>query len=143
MFAVSSLKFADNVMNCETTKTILAGSRYMTSVAQAEQLQSGIERIRQRFLQGLDTRAEQILELLNQLENPDKDRETCLEIHAIVHKLHGTAKTVGFPKIGTMSAELEHHINDLLAKPGPPDTVVIQVLLDELLDQIEGLLGGE
>jgi chemotaxis protein histidine kinase CheA len=115
----------------------------MTSVAQAEQLQSGIERIRQRFLQGLDARAEQIFELLNKLGNAESDREACMEIHAIVHKLHGTAKTVGFPTIGTMSAEFEHYINDLLAKPGTPDTVVVQVLLDELLDEIEALLRGE
>lgn len=115
----------------------------MASVAQAEQLQSGLERIRQRFLQGLDARAEQIFELLDRLGNSETDRETCVEIHAIAHKLHGTAKTVGFPKIGTMSAALEHLINDTLAKPGTPDTIMVHAQLDELLDEIEGLLRGE
>lgn len=115
----------------------------MTNAAQAEQLKLGIELIRQRFLQGLDVRAEQIFELLGKLGNAESDRDSCMEIHAIVHKLHGTAKTVGFPTIGTLSAELERYINDLLAKPGTPDTFVVQAMLDELLDEIEGLLKGE
>ncbi len=112
-------------------------------MTEADKLQAGLLRIRQRFLQNLDSQADDIFRLLEALGNPDTDRPTCAEIRSIAHRLNGTAKTVGFEDIGVKSARLENRVEQALAATGVPDVRAVRQDLEDLLDEIEETLRGE
>lgn len=109
-------------------------------LTQDNNLEAGLARIRQRFLQRLNGQADEIFNLLETLGNPTTDPETCTSLHAIAHKLHGTAKTVGFAQVGEMSAALELCISQAMSTPGPLDVAPIRDRLEQLLDEIEATL---
>jgi HPt (histidine-containing phosphotransfer) domain-containing protein len=108
----------------------------------SDPFQAGLLRIRQRFLQNLDTQADNIFRLLEALGKPETDRATSAEIQAIAHKLHGTAKTVGFDAIGTKAAKAESSAEMVISAAGTPDVTALRSHLDDLLDEIEDALRG-
>ncbi len=112
-------------------------------MTETEALQSGLTRIRQRFLLNLDIQADDLFQLLERLGNTHADHATCTEIHAIAHRIHGTAKTIGFAEIGVKSAELELYISQAMLTSGPLDAMPIFDLLENLLDEIESTLRGD
>lgn len=109
-------------------------------LTQDNNLEAGLSRIRQRFLQRLDGQADEIFNLLEILGNPATDAETSASLHAIAHKLHGTAKTVGFAKLGEISAELELCISQAMSNSGAADVVAVRNRTEQLLDEIEATL---
>lgn len=111
-------------------------------MTEPDTFQAGLMRIRQRFLQNLDTHADGIFRLLEALGKPETDRATCSEIQAIAHKLHGTAKTVGFDEIGIKAAKLENCADQALSATGAPDVGEVRNLVEDLLDEIEEALRG-
>jgi chemotaxis protein histidine kinase CheA len=111
-------------------------------MTETDHFEAGLARIRQRFLQSLDTHADDMFRLLEALGEPETDRATCSEIQAIAHRLHGTAKTVGFEAIGIKSAQLESCAVQALSAPGAPNVDAISSFLEDALDEIEEALRG-
>lgn len=105
--------------------------------------QAGLLRIRQRFLLSLDSHADEIFRLSEALGKPKTDPATCAEIKSIAHKLHGTAKTVGFDEIGTKAAKLENCVHQALSATAVPEVSGVRELLEDLLDEIEQALRGD
>lgn len=88
----------------------------------------------------LEERADDLyddLEALGVSETDAELEETFLELQKKAHKLHGLAGAIGFPRVGALSANIEKHIDLLLAGPRPLDATFVQDLLNELLDEIE------
>ncbi|WP_050523583.1 Hpt domain-containing protein [Pseudorhodobacter wandonensis] len=106
-------------------------------MTELDTFQAGLMRIRQRFLQSLDTHSDGISRLSKALGKPDTDQETCAEIRTIAHRLHGTAKTVGFDEIGTKAANLEICVSQALSATAVPDVNKVRRLLEDLSDEIE------
>ncbi|MGO4910072.1 Hpt domain-containing protein [Pseudorhodobacter sp. W20_MBD10_FR17] len=112
-------------------------------MTEPDTFQAGMMRIQQRFLQSLDSHADEIFRLSEALGKSETDRATCAEILAIAHKLHGTAKTVGFDEIGTKAATLENSVHPALFVTAVPDVSDVRRLLEDLLDEIEDTLRGD
>ena len=84
----------------------------------AADISSGLEPIRHRFLSMLHERQ---IETLNDLEvalnTPDQAAEALGRIEATLHKIAGTAGTLGFDKLGQMARQVEEQIMAYLADP--------------------------
>jgi HPt (histidine-containing phosphotransfer) domain-containing protein len=117
--------------------------RYVDQMTETDTFQAGLLRIRHRFLQSLDPHADEIFRLSEALGKPETDRATCAEIRAIAHKLHGTAKTVGFDEIGSKAATLENCVHQALSATAVPEVSGVREFLEDLLDKIEQVLRGD
>lgn len=115
---------------------------YGMNTAGAVSVNSAITKIREKFLEGLEERANLIEELLGALEEPTLIERACVGIRAHAHKLHGLAGTVGFPRIGALAAQLEHHIDLVLDGPRPIDAGFVDDLTRSLLSEIDTQLDG-
>jgi chemotaxis protein histidine kinase CheA len=111
--------------------------------AGAATLESGIARIRERFILGLEDREDEFLDYLEIVDDPAQSENAINSIRAKAHKLHGLAGTVGFARLGSLAAQLEHHIDLLLAGPRPLEVGFAKELLNALLDEIETILKSE
>jgi len=103
----------------------------------AEQLNAGLARIRERFLQSLSDRIDAFYELLDGLSDPERWEDTCAELRTNAHKLHGICASVGFAEIGERAARLELKIDGLGHDLHPDDIGEIRGLLNCLLDEME------
>lgn len=103
----------------------------------AAQLNSGLARIRERFLESLSDRIDDFYESLSGLQAPERWAETCAEIRARAHKLHGICASVGFSEIGEKAAHLEERIDALGPEPDAQDIDEVHRLLNRLLDEME------
>jgi HPt (histidine-containing phosphotransfer) domain-containing protein len=112
----------------------------MRDVMREEDFQTELVGVQQRFKLRLEAYLEELRLLHGSLGTSDKDRALCAEIHVIAHRLHGTAKMVGFDKTGTLSADLELSITQALAASGPLDLGQVTGRLKDLLAEIECVL---
>ena len=110
--------------------------------SKAAALEAGLARIRERFIASLNDRIDQFCALLEQLEDPATEESACMDIRAQAHKLHGICGSVGQPRMGALAAQVEHHIDSLLAGPRPLNTDFVDELLNALLDEMEQNLDG-
>ena len=113
-----------------------------TEVDKSAILQAGLAKIRERFISSIDGRIEEFCALLERLENPETEESACLDIRAEAHKLHGICGSVGFPRMGALAAQLEQHIDSLVAGPRPLNTDFVDELLNTLMDEMEQSLDG-
>jgi len=113
---------------------------YGVDAAGAVNVNSAISKIRAKFLEGLEDRANLIEELLEAVAMPELTERACIGVRAHAHKLHGLAGTVGFPRIGALAAQLEHHIDTLIAGPRPIDASFVDELAQSLLAEIDARL---
>ncbi|MGV6810839.1 MAG: Hpt domain-containing protein [Brevirhabdus sp.] len=113
---------------------------YGMNAAGAADVNSAISKIREKFLQGLEDRANLIEGLVGELGSPETAEQISKEIRAHAHKLHGLAGTVGFPRIGALAAQLEHHIDLVMDGPRPVDTNFTGELAQTLLAEIDAQL---
>lgn len=105
-------------------------------------LQAGLARIRERFISSLDERIEEFCSLSERLEDPATEESACMEIRAQAHKLHGICGSVGQPRMGALAAQLEQHIDTVIAGPRPLNTDFVDELLNALLDEMEQNVDG-
>ncbi|MGR3839785.1 MAG: Hpt domain-containing protein [Cognatishimia sp.] len=105
-------------------------------------LQAGLAKIRERFIGSLEGRIDQFCGLLERLENPQTEESACQDIRAEAHKLHGICGSVGFPRMGALAAQLEQHVDSVIAGPRPLNTDFVDELLNTLLDEMEQSLDG-
>lgn len=110
--------------------------------SKAALLEAGLAKIRARFIESLEDRIESFCGLLEQLEDPATEESACMEICAQAHKLHGICGSVGQPRMGALAAQVEHHIDSLLAGPRPLNTDFVDELLNALLDEMEQNVDG-
>lgn len=103
----------------------------------AAQLEAGLARVRERFCLSLEDRIDELYELLENLGDEALCERACVEIRARAHKLHGIAASVGFARMGTLAAQLEHQIDLLIDGSQPQDSAIVQDLLNVLLDEME------
>jgi HPt (histidine-containing phosphotransfer) domain-containing protein len=113
-----------------------------TEVDKSAVLQAGLAKIRERFISSLDGRIEEFCALLERLENPQTEESACMEIRAQAHKLHGICGSVGFPRMGALAAQLEQHVDSVIAGPRPLNTDFVDELLNTLMDEMEQSLDG-
>ncbi|MBL4750033.1 MAG: Hpt domain-containing protein [Amylibacter sp.] len=85
-------------------------------------LQDQLKVVRERFISLLDERLDE-LEVLREHIDQGKNREEALKkIQFIVHKISGTAGTLGFPETGKLAARAEDAIIRTLASGGEQPT---------------------
>ncbi|WP_372886679.1 Hpt domain-containing protein [Shimia sp.] len=106
----------------------------------AAKLEAGFAKLRERFVEGLEEREEEFLNLLEVLNDPAQTEASADGIRAHAHKLHGLSGTLGYARLGSLAAQLEHHIDLILAGPRPLETGFLTELLDALLDEIQNIL---
>lgn len=100
----------------------------------AEILQNHLKVVRARFISLLDDRLDE-LEDLREAIDLEEGREKALEqIQFILHKIGGTAGTLGFAETGQIARDAENAIIDNLASAGlkPP--------FDNMIELIDGFL---
>ncbi|MFX0547546.1 Hpt domain-containing protein [Roseovarius sp. S1116L3] len=85
-------------------------------------LSSGLERVRQRFLETLRDRFNRVVRLRAKVAEEVDVQDSLCEIGKICHKIAGTAATLGFPDLGSNAAEIDDLImsnQDELKNPDP------------------------
>ncbi|GAA6209925.1 hypothetical protein NBRC116601_32180 [Cognatishimia sp. WU-CL00825] len=110
--------------------------------SKAAVLEAGLARIRERFVASLEDRIEGFCGLLEQLEDPATEESACMEIRASAHKLHGICGSMGYPRMGSLAAQLEQHVDTVIDGPRPLNTDFVDELLNALLDEMEQSVDG-
>lgn len=110
--------------------------------SKAALLEAGLAKIRARFIESLEDRIDGFCAQLERLEDPATAEAACMDIRADAHKLHGICGSVGQPRMGALAAQVEHHIDSLMAGPRPLNTDFVDELLNALLDEMEQNVDG-
>ena len=92
-----------------------------------EQMIPGIGRIRARFLDMLPDRLNELEEFFTEMQEDSLDMEALDQSQGILHKIAGTAGTLGLQELGDMARTCENNIVGLM-KNGTPD--LEQVFID-------------
>lgn len=100
-------------------------------------LQMRMAELKEKFIDTLDSKIADLDRLMQYLENPELAERACREIRTRVHKIHGTAGTMGFPRMGALASQLENFIDKLFNAGPVTDTKFVGELLDSLLDEME------
>lgn len=101
------------------------------------QLQAGLAKIKQRFIESLPEKVAELDSLLDGLYE-DGDTEKVIEaIGQRAHKLHGLSGSFGFEAIGAAAAKLEHEVNAVMFGPRPIGSERVEAHTVALLDLIE------
>lgn len=77
----------------------------------AGNMSAGIARIRARFIEELRVRRTRLIALRARLADETQADTALKEIGQISHKIAGTAKTLGFPALGTIAAAIDDAID--------------------------------
>ena len=102
-------------------------------------IDSALANARQRFVRQMAHRTVELFKAFEKLRQSSCDQEreaVCLDVRAKIHKLHGLAAMVGFPRIGSLASVLENHIDLVVAGPRPIETDFVVELLEELLTEM-------
>jgi HPt (histidine-containing phosphotransfer) domain-containing protein len=113
----------------------------MSEIIQDDEIDAELLGIQQRFVVRLKAYVEELRALQSALESTETYRDACNGIYIIAHRLHGTAKTIGFARLGAMSAELELSVKQALAISSLPSIPDVRSLLDAYLGEIEAVIG--
>lgn len=106
------------------------------------QLQAGLARIKQRFIEGLPERVAEFDQLMDALYETENTVEVVEAIGQRAHKLHGQAGSFGFNNIGALAAKLEHTVDEVMNGPRPVQTEGVETALVDLLDLIDAELSA-
>ena len=90
--------------------------------AVASPLQDQLKVIRDRFIVLLADRRYELQDLRKHLENSEPNEDIYKQIQFIVHKIAGTAGTLGFPEFGQLALNTETIIVNHLSKQDASDT---------------------
>lgn len=106
------------------------------------QLQAGLAKIKQSFLNELPDLIDRYDDLLNRLyEDEEADAAAVIEeIKFHAHKLHGRSGTFGLDRLGQQAAAVERAAMNALEGARPIDTEAVEVQLVTLLDEVEATL---
>lgn len=101
----------------------------------------GMERIRARFLEMLDERLRLIDALFGASETGFPTTDTLKRTQEVLHKIAGTAGTLGMPALGESARECEEMILSHV-EVGAPDVGNILRSLGRFVDEAERALSG-
>ena len=107
------------------------------------QLLSGMERLKERFVQTLPEHVSAFDDLWDCLAEPTQTAAAGSEISKLAHKLHGQAGSFGFPRIGALAAQVEKEAHVLMRAEGDIKTDLLEELMAALLDEIEDNVQAE
>lgn len=93
----------------------------MTQAAE-NQLQDRLKVVRERFLTLLDDRLDELEILRGHIDQQERRQEVLQRTQFIVHKISGTAGTLGFVEIGKLAAKTEETIIQFLSGKSPHPT---------------------
>lgn len=108
------------------------------------EMESQLARLRSKFRSSLIERILSFEELKRELQLDCNSAVALQAISALSHKITGVAATLGFPAVGALASEMERRISDGLARGISVHEAWCDTLpvLEELLDEMEGLLEG-
>lgn len=98
------------------------------TMARLASARAKIAALRQRFLEQLPERLEQIQALSHQLDMAAPDAALLRELHRLVHNIKGTGRSFGFSALGDLAGEFEDLLTTVLdpdTNPPPPDWPVL------------------
>ncbi|MGO4915031.1 Hpt domain-containing protein [Pseudogemmobacter sp. W21_MBD1_M6] len=98
----------------------------------------GLERIRARFLVILAERQQELETLRDAMNRPEHCKAALKQAQFILHKIAGTAGTLGFPEFGAQARTIENQIIRHLDNAAP-DLPLIVGNLDQFLDLSDAL----
>jgi len=103
-------------------------------------LQDQLKVVRERFISLLDERLDELEILRERIERGQNREEALKQIQFIVHKIGGTAGTLGFPETGELAACAEdaiiHNLSSGGERPTFDDTIK---LIDAFLENAAGV----
>lgn len=102
-----------------------------------EQLQAGLAKIKQKFLEELPGTVEEFDRLMDCLYEEGDPRKIVEEIKFHAHKLHGRAGSFGLDTVGQLAAKVEQAALIALDGADPVQTEIVEANLVMLLDQID------
>ncbi len=119
----------------------------MTEQAQMDdrlaQLQAGLAKIKEKFLEELPATVEEFDRLMDCLYEDEDPRKIIEEIKFHAHKLHGRAGSFGLDDVGQLAAKVEHAALAALDGADPVHTETVEANLVMLLDQIDADLSKQ
>lgn len=99
----------------------------------------GIERIRQRFLEMLEDRLDSLEDAMVEFEFPGTGRASLSRAQMVLHKISGSAGTLGFERLGDSARHCEDGIISHL-KSGHPTLDTLYRDIGDFATQAENLL---
>lgn len=99
----------------------------------------GIERIRTRFLELLEDRIESLEDAVVEFELPATGRNNLIKAQTILHKIAGSAGTLGFDRLGESARVCEENIISHLRDATPTLDVLYRDISD-FVTQAEHLI---
>ena len=96
--------------------------------------EAGMSRLKKRFVQTHFTRHDRLEYLIATLQQADPPAEAAAEAEGILHKIAGTAGTVGFTELGEAALQVEVFIRDRSKSTRASDRDAIIQVLDAFLD---------
>lgn len=103
-------------------------------------LQDQLKVVRERFISLLDERLDELEILREQIERGQNPEEALKQIQFIVHKIGGTASTLGFPETGELAVRAENAIIRNLSSGGEQPTFDDTIkLIDAFLENAAGV----
>ncbi len=114
----------------------------VTDANSSAQIETGIARIRARFVSTLEDRADELYDLLDYLNDPSVRDAAYEQIQMRAHKLHGISGSLGFPRMGEFAAKLESTIDQVRSSDHPQNVQHVRRQLDVLLEEMEQSLNA-
>lgn len=96
-------------------------------------LTARIDRLRQRFIQTYYARHDELEVLLDASKQPDQARQSLLDAEMILHKIAGSAGSLGMAELGEAARTVETFIRAHLAQQDP-DFGLMHEALNAYLD---------
>lgn len=97
-------------------------------MADNKKFDEGLQKIRQRFLNNLKENVPVFEEFLSKFEQGKASSSDIEDARMRVHKWAGTAKTFGFPELTEIAAQVEYHLDELIAGKELDDALAAEIL---------------
>lgn len=106
------------------------------------EMSDGLARVRARFVEELQERFRRVQELRLHLEQHPSSTEPLTGIGQIAHKIAGTAATLGFPELGSISAQVDDAVAARAGTPDEPDAA-LTARIDHMLAVMGAVLTAQ
>jgi chemotaxis protein histidine kinase CheA len=101
--------------------------------------EAGMSRLKKLFVQTHYQRHDRLEYLVTKLQQAESPAATAAEVEDILHKIAGTAGSVGFKKLGDAAQQVEVFFRDHPTSKGSADRAAMVQVLNAFLDVSLGL----